>query len=139
MSDTNNSNDVQAQIDALRAEIDRLNNQNSSATATGTTAADVNAQAQHGPGVFRAPGEGAKIIGAAADPRGGTVLGYSDGTVKLVNVPQQAQNQAAEPFGSAPEGEYVQFFVDDNGNRYNWVAADGTSVVSVDNPNQARP
>lgn len=140
MSDTSNNNNasLEEQIATLRAEIDRLNSQQSNPT-TGSTTPDVNTTPSHGSGVVRAPGDSAKVIGAAGDPRGGTVLGMSDGTVKLVNVPQAAQNEPAQPFGSAPEGDYVQFFVDDNGNRYNWVSSDGSSVVSVDNPVQARP
>lgn len=137
MSNTSNT----PTVEELQAEIDRLNSElaNKPTGEQASPAAAVNTSSQSGPGVYREPGSGAKVIGASSDPRGGHVIGYSDGTVKLLDVPGGPDGALAEPFGSAPEGDYVQFFVDDNGNRYNWLASDGSSVASVDNPNQARP
>lgn len=128
-------------VESLQAEIDRLNSELASqsggadvpATSDG---AEQNIQPTHGPSVQRTTADGAKVIGAAADPRGGTIVAYSDGTVKLFNVPNQ-DKEPATPWGSAPDGEYVAFYTGDNGNEYNFVEANGT-VATVENPVQNR-
>lgn len=142
MSNQTNEPGSTDEVASLRADVERLTaliqaQQGGSSAPDAATAQAVNATGSSGSGVVREPSEGAKVIGAAADIRGGTVLAYSDGTVKLVGVPADGDNLAL-PFGSAPEGDYSQFYVDDNGNRYNWISSDGTKVESVDNPNQVR-
>ena len=141
-SSTGNSTDEVSEVALLRQEVDRLSalvGQGTSGSSTAAATAEaVNVTGTSGTGVVRQPSEGATVIGAASDPRGGTVLAYSDGTLKLVGVPAGTDGPAL-PFGSAPEGEYSQFYVDDNGNRYNFIRSDGTAVESVDNPNQVRP
>lgn len=133
------SNPENATVADLQKQIDELNARLAQQDNSGSTAASVNTTPTSGPGSFRAPSDNATIVGVGADIRGGHVVGYSDGTVKLVGVPANTDGSPAEPFGSAAEGEYVQFFVDDNGNRYNWLDKSGDTVASVDNPVQARP
>lgn len=131
-------------VESLQAEIDKLNAliKDSSTTTTAdtpTTTADTQTvQPTHGPSVQRETASGATVIGAAADPRGGTVVAYSDGTVKLFGVPKDANDNTAEGWGSAPEAEYVAFYTSNSGNAYNFVEADGT-VVTVDNPVSNNP
>lgn len=81
---------------------------------------------------------GATVIGAASDKRGGFVIGYSDGTVTLVNVPEQ-NGEAAQPWGNAPEGQgYTHFFIDEGGERYNFVTSNNT-IESVEAPSRVFP
>jgi hypothetical protein len=119
----------------LQAQIDRLNAELASKDSGGTDTPNLSTSST--PDV-REPSSGATVIGAAPDARGGFVVGYSDGTVTLSDVPLGVGNVAAQPWGNAPEGTYTHFFVMENS--YNFVE-EGTpaKVVSVPNPSQVLP
>lgn len=119
----------------LAAEIERLNAELEAAKSTGgtTAAPDQTISVSHGSGVLRETASGAKVIGAAADPRGGTVIAYSNGTTKIAG-----GGEGEQPWGSVPEGDYVSFFTSNDGNTYNFINAEGI-VETVDNPVSVRP
>lgn len=118
--------ELQAQIDALNAEVAASKQAGGSSSSPLATPAIENAD--FGPGVNRDPGTGATVIGGASDPRGGYVVAYSDGTVVLH---EGLKDQ--EPFGSVPDGTYTHFFTENGGNTYVFIASDGTPKT-VTNP-----
>lgn len=101
---------LQAEIDRLNAELAAKDEGTGNVTPANVTATSVAA--------VREPTGTA--IGAASDPRGGFVVGYSDGTVSLFDVPED-NGEAAEPWGNAEEGTYSHFFTTENGEVYNFV------------------
>lgn len=133
--------DARAEIDRLNAELEARDNQvqqspkqplpESTMHATEVTVASEDKSTSK------------TAIGVGNDPRGGYVVGFSDGTVTLQNVPDQRvgdppESKAAEPWGDAPEGEYSHFFVDSGTGRYGFIKTDG-EIVHVDNPVTVHP
>jgi hypothetical protein len=112
---------ISKDIEALKAQ---LADAQKNATKAVSTANDAVATANDTATAVAQTADTSTVIGAGPDPRGGFVVGFADGTVKLHDVPATDDDPKPAPWGKAAKGTYSHFFVEGN-TRYVFVSSDG--------------